>query len=316
MAFTLGSKKKKKEKAAPLTQKEREAREADRAERTVARHDPDSRRNIAMPYILAALAVFFGLCLYTDGCGILGEVVRYLFLSLFSYAAYAFPIVLFVGGVTWRRAIRERALLRRTVFFLIALLLVLALIYVVTLPTDALAGNTPREEVPLEGASYFSYEAPAAQRGGFLGALVGWMLFRLVGPVMTIVLAALAVLLYGIFGFGFSPDAIVTGIIRRAQRIAKPTADKLDELMPDPPREEVTEAPIPVAAAPVEPTEEPLPEVPMEKAAEEPPAPAAPRSFADIFVASGGTREGTPPPAPQAQMSEEELRAYRARVLR
>ena len=99
MAFLLGSKKKKKEKAAPHTQKEREEREAERAE---ARHDPDSRLNIAMPYIWVALAVFFGLCLYANGCGFLGDVVRFLFLSLFSYAAYIFPLVLFASGITWR----------------------------------------------------------------------------------------------------------------------------------------------------------------------------------------------------------------------
>ena len=82
--MSIFSRKKDKPTAAPRTQKEREEREASRADRAEARRDPNSRRNIAMPYIFIALAVFSGLCLYTHGCGFLGDIVRFGSLSLFS----------------------------------------------------------------------------------------------------------------------------------------------------------------------------------------------------------------------------------------
>ena len=205
----------------PTTQKEREARAADRMSRAEARHDPNSKLNIAMPYIWIALAVFLGLSLYTAGGGLAGSFFRFLFLSLFSYAAYAFPIFFFAAGITWRRAVGEHSLLRRTLFLCLVLLLVLAMLYIVTLPEEALSGTMAKEEVSLEAASYFNFSAPVTLRGGFVGALVGWVMYRLVGPVLTIVLAALAVLLYGIFGFGFSPDEIVRSMLRSWRRFSR-----------------------------------------------------------------------------------------------
>ncbi len=207
-------KKQKKAKPIPSTQREREEQVAERLSRREARSDPNSKLNIAMPYIWGALAVFLGLCLYTPGGGFVGQLLRFLFLSFFSYAAYIMPIALFITALTWRKAIAERTLLRRTLLFLFSLFLVLALLYVLSLPKEALFGEISKSEVPLEGGSYFSYSHPVALRGGFIGALVGWVLYRLVGPVLTIILAALSVLLYGIFGFGFSPDAIFRSFFR------------------------------------------------------------------------------------------------------
>ena len=321
--MSIFSRKKDKPASAPRTQKEREEREATRADRAEARRDPNSRRNIAMPYIFVALAVFSGLCLYTHGCGFFGDIVRFVSLSFFSYAAYAFPLFLFLCGLTWRRALRQRVLGRRILFFMIALLLLLALVHVVTLPTEVLSGTIPRGEVPLEGGSYFNYDAPHAVRGGFLGALIGWVLFRLVGPVMTIVLAALAVLLYGIFGFGFSPDTIVMGFIRycRNRKGARVTDTEPTAAEPAPaaeslpadeaaPTDTLAEAPAEEAVAAEVPTvAEPAPVPPADRPER--------RTFAEVFAATGGTREGTPPPAAGSlPTSEEELRAYRAQAMR
>ena len=327
--------KKKKADRAPSTQKEREERKAERAARAEARHDPKSHFNIAMPYILTALAIFLGLCLYARGCGLAGDIVRFLFLSLFSYASYLFPAILLVYAVIWRREVGKRRLGRRTAFLLVTLLLVLSLVYILTLPRDVIAGNVPKEEILLDGGAYFDYAAPHSVGGGFLGSLVGWILYRLVGPVMTIVLAALAVLLYGIFGFGLSPDTIVTGIIHRAQRLIKRYDDrrKLAEIAANeeaeraareriaratyvkvevaetPPAADTAEAPADTTAT--EPEDEPI--SPMT-----PPAvPTAPRSFADFFEANGGTREGTPPPPPaDAAQGAEAARAYKERRMR
>ena len=322
--------KSKKADRAPSTQKEREERKADRAARAEARHDPKSRFNIAMPYILTALAIFLGLCLYARGCGLAGDVVRFLFLSLFSYASYLFPVILLGYAFFWRREVGKGRLGRRTLLLFVTMLLLLSLVYILTLPRDVIAGNVPKEEILLDGGAYFDYAAPHSVGGGFLGSLVGWILYRLVGPVMTIVLAALAVLLYGIFGFGFSPDTIVTGIIHRAQRLVKRFDErrKLAEIAANEEAEraareriaratygrpEIVEVTAPTAPAA---TAEEQTDAPV--AAMTPPAaPTPPRSFADIFEATGGTREGTPPPPPaDAAQSAEAMRAYKEKRMR
>ena len=324
--------KRKKADRAPSTQKEREERKADRAARAEARHDPTSRINIAMPYILTALAIFLGLCLYAQGCGLAGDVVRFLFLSLFSYASYLFPVILLVYAVIWRREVGKGRLGRRTVFLMITLLLVLALFYILTLPRDAIAGNVPKEEVTLNAGAYFNYDDPHSVGGGFIGSLVGWILYRLVGPVMTIVLAALAVLLYGIFGFGFSPDAIVTGIVRHFQKLHKKFDDRrkqaaqaASEEAERAARERISRATYGkeevAEEAAAEITEAETTAATEESAADEPlappPAPAAPKSFGDLFMATGGTREGTPPPPPaDAAQDSETARAYKEKRMR
>lgn len=327
--------KKKKADRAPSTQKEREERKADRTARAEARHDPTSRFNIAMPYILTALAIFLGLCLYARGCGLAGDIVRFLFLSFFSYASYLFPVILLVYAVIWRREVGKKRLGRRTAFLMITLLLVLSLLYILTLPRDVIAGNVPREEILLDGGSYFNYAAPKPVGGGFLGSLVGWILYRLVGPVMTIVLAALAVLLYGIFGFGFSPDAIVTGIVRYFQKLHK-KHDERRELAALAASEEAERAAKERIARATYAKQEPDEADPIsaevaenvengtkaegqegEGMAMASSAPAAPQSFGDLFEATGGTREGTPPPPPaDAAQDSEALRAYREKRMR
>lgn len=310
----------------PHTQKEREEREADRVLRAEARRDPNSKLNIAMPYIWIAAALLLGLCVYTPGGGALGGVLRFLFLSLFSYAAYILPVVFFLAGIGWRRAVAERTLKRRTVLFSFALVLVLSLVYILTLDAGVIGGEIPKEEVTLEAGTYFSLAEPRAVRGGFIGALFGWILYRLVGPVMTIVLAALAVLLYGIFGFGFSPDVIVRSAIRaakekkeskrrrkaeaRAEAAARTAAERMaraERLYLDRNAEDTGDgAPETAPETEETPADPPLCEEEVRH-----------RRFADIFAETGGstateTSETTEPP----HSGEGDLRAFKEQKIR
>ncbi len=191
--------------SAPRTHKEREELAA---RRRAARRDPDSRLNIAMPYIWICLSIFVGFCLYTGQGGMLGDGFRWLFLGLFSYIAYALPFFMILLGIFWRRGIANGTVYRHMALFFVATLMLLSLLYTLSLPADVLHGITPKEEVLLDLGSYFDFSAPRAAGGGAFGALIGWILYRLIGPVGSILLASLAVLLYGIFAFGFSPDAI------------------------------------------------------------------------------------------------------------
>ena len=340
MKFKLPFGKQKSDALVPSTQKEREEQKAAGAIRAEARYDPNSRKNIAMPYIWIALSIFLGLCLYTDGCGFFGDVARFLFFGLFSYAAYAFPIVFFLFGISWRRSVANRTLQRRALLFFVALLLILALVYILTLPKEAISGDLPKEEVTLEAGSYFDYDAPVTLRGGFLGALTGWVLYRLVGPVMTIVLTALAVLLYGIYGFGWKPDAIVGGWVRffrerrrasaerreqaraaHAEAVAAARAERARARAEAKAEAETAEA---EAAVPTPALGDREPQPP-----EDPPARPADsmgdkhRRFADLFREAGSSQPTSgaaaatePVPTPAAVDPHEELRAYKEQMIR
>ena len=301
----------------PTTQKEREEQESDRLARLDARRDPNSKLNIAMPYVWITLAILCGLCLYTNGGGIVGTLLRFLFLSFLSYAAYAMPLFFFLLGIFHRRLVTEGVLLKRSLVLLSIVTLVLSLLYVVTLSPEAIAGTIPKEEVTLDGGSYFNYQAPAAMRGGFVGALVGWILYRLVGPILTILLVALAVLLYGIFGLGFSPDTIVRAGLRslrtrRDERKKRQAAERAEEA------ERVMAERIARNASDASDAEEEAAEAAVEKSTEEPtPKEDTPRRFTDLF--------GSPSAAPVPESTEEpikvrdpeaELRAYKEQRIR
>ena len=331
MAFKIPFLRKKDRHAAlPSTQKEREEREADRLFRAEGRHDPNSRLNMAMPYVFITLAVFLGLCVYTSGGGFLGGLLRFLSLSFFSYLTYAFPILLFLTGITWRRTVEKRSVGRSSLLFTVSLLLVLALIYIVTLPKGAIGGAIPKEEVLLNAGEYFDYDDPKPYRGGFFGALVGWVMYRLVGPVLTIILAAFAVLLYGIFAFGFSPDSIFRSAFghlraRAAARKEKRTAAKEEQAERIRAEREARVTYIgeaseePAAEAPEEVTEEAVAAPVTEETAARP-EPERRRSFADIFRETGG-KEPEPTassdePAAEAAPDEATLRAFKEKKIR
>ncbi len=312
--------------ALPSTQKEREEQNSDRLGRREARHDPDSKLNIAMPYVWIALSILSGLCLYTSGGGIVGVLLRFLLLSFFSYAAYVLPVALFLLGIFHRRLVTEGKLGRRSLVFLGIVILLLSMIYVLTLSPEEIAGTIPKEEVTLDGGSYFNYAAPAALRGGFLGALIGWILYRLVGPVLTIVLVALAVLLYGIFGFGFSPDAIVRSSMRalRARREARQkkraelVAEEAERVMAERLarngsriEEEADGEPLKTAEADEAPTVQEGSTVAKGEQA------VPQRSFTDLFAAPAESRPAEPSPeATPPRDAEAELRAFKEQRIR
>ncbi len=322
MAFKFSRKKK---SIIPKTQKEREALAARREARRAARRDPNSRFNVAMPYVFICLAIFTGFCLYSAEGGLFGDAIRYLFFGLFSYIAYGLPFVMILLGIFWRKSVEKGNLATHLWLLSAAILMLLSLLYVLTLPRDVLLGVVAKEDVPLNAGQYF--ESPVCRGGGLFGALIGWVLFRLVGPVGTILLTALAVLLYGIFGFGFSPDEILREGIRAVRRIFGRMADKRKSLREPP--EAVTAEEIfsqrdetsPVSE-PIKPTEERVEKAAalFEAVKQEPQVAKTQESrhrrFADIFKEAGGTNEARPLEEPSPLPSEEELRAYKERKIR
>ncbi len=288
--------KKKKKSPPPKTQREREELAVLKAKRRAERRDPNSRLNIAMPYIFIIFALFTGLCLYTESSGsLLGAGVRTLFFGLFSYLAYLMPFLLILLGLFWRRWLEKRVLLRQVLLASFATLIVLSLLYTLTLPPEVMSEEVPRSEVRLNGGSYFSLDNPAPRGGGFIGALIGWLLYRLAGPAGSILIAALAVLLYGIFGFGLNPDAILTAAVKRfralleARRAAKAEAERAARVAP---------------AAPV--TEEAASEAPSEK------SDSRHKRFSRFFGDEPSKREEKAAPAAAETAAESETEAVTA----
>lgn len=322
MAFKFSRKKK---SIIPKTQKEREAIAARREARRAARRDPDSRFNVAMPYIFICLAIFTGFCLYSAEGGLLGDGIRYLFFGLFSYIAYGLPFVMILLGIFWRRSVEKGNIATHLWLLSAAILMLLSLLYVLTLPKEILFGEIAREEVSLNAWQYF--ESPVCRGGGLLGALIGWVLFRLVGPVGTILLTALAVLLYGIFGFGFSPDEIFREGMRAIRRgIGRATEKRQSRkeaaaaVPTETPLSPITEpSPVFEVAQPIEGKAEKAAAL-FEEVKKEPEANAEQQSrhrrFADIFKEAGGTPESRSLETLSPLPSEEELREYKEKRIR
>ncbi len=291
-----------KKKRAPATQKEREELAARKLARREARHDPDSKWNIALPYVWILLSVFVGFCLYTvDAGSLFGDTVRFLLFGLFSYTAFALPVLLIVLGVNWRRLVANRTLGRRILLCALILLLLLSLIYTLTLPSEQLKEAVPRDEVKLNAGAYFDFADPRPVRGGFIGALIGWIFYRLIGPVGAILAILLAILLYAVFGFGLNPNAVFASLLRRwkesrrsrrQRRAARATAAPVSASVTEAPSPQPTVlAEEPIQADPLPFDEPDLTEPPIETPAataveppvSEPTEQLRPRRFTDLF---------------------------------
>ncbi len=321
MSFKFSRKKK---SIIPKTQKEREAIAARRAKRREARKDPNSRFNIAMPYVLICLAVFTGFCLYSAEGGLLGDGIRYLFFGFFSYVAYGLPFIMIILGIFWRRSLEKGNLVTHLWLLGAALLMLLSLLYILTLPKEVLFGQIPKEEVLLNGGRYFNFEAPACLGGGLFGALIGWVLFRLVGPVGAILLTALAILLYGIFGFGFSPDEIVGSALRAVRRLIGAATEKRQSRKALADDREAATADLPLRVPAVAEGLDVIPEIQSTPIPDPVPPTEKPegmqekrhRNFADLFKAAGGSTDGGDGSQASRLPTEEEMREYKEKRIR
>ena len=155
----------------------------------------------AVPIILFAFAVFTMFCFFTkDIAGALGDVISTLFLGLFSYGAYAIPLLLAVHAVFYPSDIAEKRVLSRVIFSLIAIVFISALSYSITYWNEGFTFN----------AVEFFKNGQNTVGGGFIGGVVGFAIIQIVGRVGLVIIAASILAIYVSYFFSGGQRGIAT----------------------------------------------------------------------------------------------------------
>ncbi len=151
----------------------------------------------AVPIILFAVAAFVELCFITQNTGVLGRFIGTALLGLFSYAAYAIPLLLFVHALFYYRDVGNKCVLSRAVFSVIAILAFSAFAY--TLSSFG--------EETVFSASEFYKNGTECIGGGFIGSSLSFLLMKVFGSVGMIIIAVTVFALYVSFFFAKSKRA-------------------------------------------------------------------------------------------------------------
>jgi hypothetical protein len=125
-------------------------------------------------------------CFITQDIGIFGPALSTVFLGLFSYGAYAIPLLLGLHAIFYPADIKEKRVVSRVIFSLIAITFVSALSYSVTYWNDAIV-FTPVE---------FFKNGRNSVGGGFIGGIIGFCLMKVFGRVGVVIIAASILAIY------------------------------------------------------------------------------------------------------------------------
>ena len=155
----------------------------------------------AVPIILFALAVFTTFCFFTqDIAGALGDVISAVFLGLFSYGAYAIPVLLAVHAIFYPSDIAEKRVLSRLIFSVIAIFFISALAYSITYWNEGFTFN----------AVQFFKDGQNTVGGGFFGGIVGYAIIQIVGKGGLVTVAAAILAIYVTYFFSKGQKGLAT----------------------------------------------------------------------------------------------------------
>ena len=152
----------------------------------------------AVPIILFAIAVFTLFCFITQDIGALGHAISALLLGLFSYGAYAIPLLLALHAIFYPSDINEDRVLSRVIFSLIAITFASALAYAIDFWGEELVFN----------ASAFIKDGQLSSGGGLIGGAVGFCLIKIFGRVGLIIIAAAIFAIYISYFFSKGQSSI------------------------------------------------------------------------------------------------------------
>ena len=154
----------------------------------------------AVPIVLFAFSVFTMFCFITQDIGALGHAISALFLGLFSYGAYAIPLLLTVHAVFYPSDIRKNRVVSRLIFSLIAITFISALAYSITYWSSGFSFS----------ASEFYKNGQATVGGGFVGGTVGFCIASIVGRVGLVIIAASILAIYVSYFFSGGQRGLAT----------------------------------------------------------------------------------------------------------
>jgi len=169
---------------------------------------PTPQQNNTLPYmlqlsLLVVLGVFLAACLLIPSLtGVVGEFLHDASLGLFGCAAYAIPILILIGACFLKKDMEYHAQRHKFVFGTLLVALIGVLFHVAV-------WNDARFAV--DGAWRFVcalYNAGVSLcGGGVIGGLIAFVL-RFTGPVGTLLITCIAVLMFALFFVGMTPKSL------------------------------------------------------------------------------------------------------------
>ena len=141
----------------------------------------------AVPIILAAVAVFIGLCFVTQDTGKLGPAISSVLLGLFSWGAYFIPALIGLHALFYPADVGAKRVVSRIIFSTVAVMFVSAFAH-----TVKYWGN---QDISLKLAEFYRNGTDAIG-GGAVGGLIGYGIIALIGSVGAVILAASVIAIY------------------------------------------------------------------------------------------------------------------------
>ena len=157
----------------------------------------------AIPIIMIALAVFLAFCFMIQDMGIFGNAISGLLLGLFSYGAYAFPLLMVLHAIFYASDLEEKRLLSRTIFSLVTVISIAALGYAICYWNGEPAFNL---------VNYYK-DAQAGMGGGFIGGLIGFCLIRAFSKIGLIIITAAVFAVYISYFFAKGDSGLVKAML-------------------------------------------------------------------------------------------------------
>ena len=154
----------------------------------------------AVPVLLTALAVFIAVCFITSGTGLLGDGISSVLLGLFSYGAYAIPLLLIIHAFFYPEDYAKGLTLSRSIFSIITVLIVSSVEYTVVF------WNTDVLFAPVEFYTTMS-------AGGFVGSIIAFGIIKVLGHIGILILDAAIIAIYITFFFTRGDGALSRLII-------------------------------------------------------------------------------------------------------
>ena len=176
----------------------------------------------SVPIILAAVAAFVAVCLFSNS-GFLGNGIGAVLKGLFSFGAYAIPVTLAIHALCFAVDIAEKRLNMRIAFSVITILAVSAIEYAIC--------NWGGGAVFTPGAFF-----AAQTSGGFIGSIIGFVLMFALGHIGVIVVALAVLAIFATFFyadrggfFGSTAKSVsggITGVIDKVKTKINDKAEK------------------------------------------------------------------------------------------
>ena len=202
----------------------------------------------AVPIILAAVAVFIGLCFVTQDIGSLGRAISGVLLGLFSWGAYIIPALICLHALFYASDVGAKRVVTRIIFSAVAVISVSSFAHAIKYWGNA--------DTAFSLADFYR-NGKEAIGGGAVGGLVGYGVIEIIGSVGAIILAATVIAVYLTYFFSSGKKVIgrmlygmLKGIVyfcawvekglkrlfggkRRAEKKAKAAEEKNRALMDD-----------------------------------------------------------------------------------